>query len=382
MKICLLTDKYPPDPGGLAVSARRLAVGLAANGHIVHVCAPHEGLSPGQVITTEAEGVVIHRLGTHRRSDDTQADWFDLLARLHQQVEFDLLHGYYLAGAGFVTVYAGRYLQLPTIVSARGNDLDRAVFNSGQVGAIIWALTTASAVTTVSNDLARKAAALAPVCQPQVIFNGVDAARFVPAPTDLALRARYGLTESGPVIGFVGEARLKKGLTLLLPAFAQTAAQRRQAGLPAPTLLLIGGIRRDEADILRVFQAQQPSLTVHVIPYTDHHQLPALYNLLDVLVLPSLRDGLPNALLEGLACERAVIAANVGGIPDVIRPNENGLLVPPGEVTPLAEAITTLLDNSALRVSLGRAGRQTVLHDFTPARELEANLALYHHLKG
>jgi glycosyltransferase involved in cell wall biosynthesis len=317
-------------------------------------------------------------LGAHRRREDTQADWFDLVARLQRQIGFDLLHGYYLAGAGFVTVYAGRYLNLPTIVSARGNDLDRAVFNPGQAGAIVWTLTAASAVTTVSNDLARKAHALAPTCQPQVIFNGVDAAHFTPAPPDPALRARYGL--SGPVIGFVGEARLKKGLTLLLPALAQITAQFQKSGRPVPSLLLIGGIRRDDADILRVFQAKQPGLAVQVIPYTDHAQLPALYNLLDVLALPSLRDGLPNALLEGMACQRAVIAANVGGIPDVIRPGENGLLIPPGEIAHLAEAISTLLANPEERANLGQAARQTILDDFTPARELEANLALYHQL--
>jgi glycosyltransferase involved in cell wall biosynthesis len=381
MNICLLAEKYPPDPGGLAISTRRLARGLAAEGHNVHVCAPQPALAPGQVTRTAEAGLItLHRLGTHRRVEDTWADWFDLINRLHRQAAFDLLHGYYLTGAGFVTVYAGHYLDLPTVVSARGNDLDRAVFNPGQTGAVTWTLAHASAVTAVSHDLATKARALAPTCQPQVVPNGVDAALFAPAPSNPTLRRQWGLAETGPLLGFVGEARLKKGLTILLPAFAQVVAQARTTNQPEPILWLIGGIRPDDGDILRVFQTRQPDLRVHVSPYTDHADLPPLYRLLDLLVLPSLRDGLPNALLEGMACERAVVAARVGGISDVIHHGENGLLVPPGEVFTLAETITSLLQTPERRAKLGRAARQTVLAHFDPARELQDNLTLYRRL--
>ena len=380
MNICLLTEKYPPDPGGLAVSARRLARGLAAEGHTVHVCAPQPALAPGQVSRATEDGLTLHRLGTHRRAEDTWADWFDLVTRLHRQTPFDLLHGYYLTGAGFVTVYAGRYLNLPTVVSARGNDLDRSAFNPGQTGAVIWTLAQASAVTAVSRDLAAKAHALASTCRPQIIPNGVDSILFAPDDPDPALRRQWGLAETGPLLGFVGEARLKKGLTILLPAFAQVVAQARAAGQPEPTLWLIGGIRPDDADILRVFQAKHPDVQVCVSPYTDHAALPPLYCLLDLLVLPSLRDGLPNTLLEGMACARAVVASQVGGISDVIHHGENGLLVPPGEIPALVEAITSLLPTPARRAELGRAARQTVLAHFNPARELQTNLTLYRQL--
>jgi glycosyltransferase involved in cell wall biosynthesis len=206
----------------------------------------------------------------------------------------------------------------------------------------------------------------------QIIANGVDVTLFAPAPRDDTLATRWELG-AGPLVGFVGEARLKKGLAILLPAFARVAADFT----PQPRLVLIGGVRSDAADILRVFQAQSPGVPISIIPYTAHTDLPALYNLLDVLVLPSLRDGLPNALLEGLACGRAVVASRVGGIPDVARSGENSLLVPPGEADALTEAILTLLRRPELRGELGRAARETVSRHFTPARELAANLELY-----
>lgn len=375
MNICLLADTYPPDPGGLAISAYRLAGGLATRGHTVHVCVLGQKLLPGQVAQTLEDGVNLHRLGPHRRPDDTRSDWFQLVTTLHAEARFDVLHAYYLVGAGFVAAYAGRYLGLPTVVSARGNDLDRIVFDPGQTGSILWTLANAHAVTAVSSDLARKAQALSPGREVGVIPNGVNTSLFAPGPPDDTLAERLGLG-AGPLVGFVGEARLKKGLTILLPAFARAAAGFE----PQPRLVLIGGVRSEAADILRVFQAQSPAVPVSVIPYSPHADLPALYNLLDVLVLPSLRDGLPNALLEGMACGRAVVATNVGGMPEVIQHHQNGLLIPPGNVEALAEAIISLLRQPEIRANLGRAARETVNRDFTPDRELAANLALYAHL--
>jgi glycosyltransferase involved in cell wall biosynthesis len=372
MNICLLTDTFPPTPGGLAVSAQRLASGLAASGHTVHVCAPDQALLPGQVTHTVENGIQIHRFGPHRRADDTRSDWFQLVTTLHAQTRFDLLHGYYLVGAGFVTVYAGCYLDRPAIVSARGNDLERTVFDPAQAGSTLWALANATAVTAVSTDLARKARALAPGREVVVVPNGVDVSLFAPAPRDDSLAARLGLGD-GPLVGFVGEARLKKGLAILLPAFAHAAAEFT----PTPRLVLVGGARPEAADMLRVFQAKSPGVPISIIPHTAHADVPGLYNLLDVLALPSLRDGLPNALLEGMACGRAIVASEIGGIPDAAQHGKNSLLVPPGEVDALAEAILTLLRQPEKRIELGQAARETVSRHFTPARELAANLELY-----
>ena len=371
MKIALLTEKYPPDVGGLAISCRRLAVGLTAAGLSVHVFTLTGELPPAAADVRGEEGVTVHRLGRHARTDETLSAWFRWLIASHANERFDLVHAYFAAPAGFVAVYAGRSLRLPSIVGVRGNDLDRAVFDPGKAAHVLFALQHADAITANSRDLARKAEALAPGRQALLIPNGVDAALFTPAPRDATLAEALRLGDR-PVIGFVGEARAKKGLASLLDTYAQVATTRDAV------LLLVGGVRGgDDKALVKAFCSSHPTLPVLVVPYLPTAQLPAYYRLLDVLVLPSVVDGLPNALLEGMACGCAIVSTPAGGIPDAIRHGENGLLAPIGDPDALADTICTLLDDRDLRHRLGAAARATVLEHFTPAQEIALNLALY-----
>jgi glycosyltransferase involved in cell wall biosynthesis len=376
VNVCLIPEKYPPDPGGLAVSARRLARGLAAQGHCVHVCLASEALPARTVEHTQEDGLAVHRVGAGRRSDDTLADWFDAVVALHGASAFDVLHAYYAVRAGYVCVYAARYLGRPSVVSARGNDLDRTVFDPSKAGAILWTLAHADAVTAVSSDLARRVAALGRAGPLQVIPNGVDATAFAPRPKDVLLATRLGLAADRPTVGFIGEARVKKGLGPLLLAFEHVTTTQ-----PAQ-LVLVGGVRDEDAAMLRVFQHQHPDLPLLLVPPIDHDSLPDCYNLLDVLTLPSLHDGLPNALLEGMACARPVVASAAGGIPDAVTHGRDGLLVPPGDVDALTAALLDLLRTPDERARLGAAARQTVCARFSLEMEVAQNLELYRRLSG
>ena len=375
MRITLTSDKYPPNVGGLAISTRRLALGLAKANHEVRIVLPDPRLLPGAGASASDGPLQVLRFGPYRRADDTQAAWFDRLVAHPPSEPPDLLHAFYVAAPAFVAVAAARYLGVPAVVSARGNDLDRAIYDPSRFAQILWALQNAAAVTAVSRDLARKAAAFAGV-RAEVIANGVDATAFAPGPRDESLAASLHVG-SRPVIAFVGEARLKKGLTILLPAFAELARTRRDA----PALLLVGGVRAEDEPILQVFQRQHPELSVQAIPPLPNDQLPAYYRLADIVAIPSLHDGLPNALLEAMACARPVVASAVGGMPEVLRDGENGLLVPAGNVQVLAARLTALLDDPALRARLAQAARATVLTSYTPEREVEANIALYRRVR-
>ena len=374
MKILLNTEKYPPDIGGLAVSVERLARLLLSGGQAVQVVVPSTEIEPGQRAASDHGGIAVHRFGLQRRVEDSLADWFDLLVEVARQDRIDVIHGYFLSKAGFLAAYAGNYLGLPSIVSARGNDLDRAVFDPGKAAHILYALQHASAVTANSRRLASQAQALAPGRPVVHIPNGVDGSHFRPLDRDVALAEGLGLGNTA-VLAFVGEARAKKGLATLLLAFRQIAAVRPAA------LLLLGGVRPGEdATLLEVFQKQNPALRLIIQPYVPSNDLPAYYNLADLVLMPSRRDGLPNALLEAMACERAVLATEAGGISDAIQDGENGRMVPVSDLQALVAAALELLADSEERQRLGRAARQTVLAEFSLEQELQANLTLYDRL--
>lgn len=371
MKIAILSEKYPPDPGGLAISAQRLARLLQGAGNQVEVFAPQESLQPGCTYSVQDGGVIVNRFAPQRRVDDTLADWFDLVVQGQNQRSFELLHGFYLVQAGFLAAYVGKYLNLPSVVSARGNDLDRAAFHPGKAAHILYALQSSSAVTANSRQLVRKARALAPEKLVAHIPNGVDPGFFCPGERNEELAKHLELGKR-MVIGYTGEARAKKGLATLLLAYEQVAARREAS------LLLVGGVRTGEdQELINVFRKQKPSLDIKVLPPVPLDQMPDFYRLMDVFWMPSLRDGLPNSLLEAMACELPVVGTPVGGILDVLNEPGTGCLVPAGDVPALAETTLQLLDNPENRQSIGRVARERVCQSYSLDKELGENLHVY-----
>lgn len=378
MKIAFLTEKYTPDIGGLAISAERFAQVVRSAGHQIRVFTPTTNLPAAETRTLHSNGVSVTRFGARKRVDDTLVDWFELLVEEHRREPFELIHAYFLPQAGFVAAYAGRYLHVPSVVSARGNDLERSIFDPGRAAHILYALQHASAVTTNANELAKKATALVPSLNITVVPNGIDAEHFKPLPRNMALAESLNLIhgkKTARVIGFAGELREKKGLRPLLSAYAHVSKIHPIA------LLIVGDVRAGEdKQLFEEFKLSYPDKPIAVTGFVSHQDLPAYYSLMDVFVHPSLRDGLPNSLLEAMACERAVISTSVGGIPDAVTDCENGRLVRTNSVVELADAIDELLTNELLRKRHGSAARQTIMDKFSLQAELDGNLAVYRRL--
>lgn len=379
MKIALLSEKYTPDFGGLAISTERLARLLAAAGHAVRVFAPTLNLPPSERRILPSSGVDVTRFGARKRVDDTLADWFETIVEEHRRDPFDILHAYFLPQAGFVAAYAGKYLGTPSVVSIRGNDIERAAFDPSKFSHVMYALQNASAVTTNASTLARKARAFVER-EIFLIPNGIDTELFKPMARNETLAEMLGLggktkEERSAVIGFAGELREKKGLRALLSGYAQAAKSR-------PASLLIVGEVRDGEDkkFFDEFKSANSQLPITVTGPVPHEDMPAYYALMDVLVHPSLRDGMPNAALEAMACGLPVIATPVGGILDALEDGENGVLVNVNDAAALAGKIVELLDDPQKRAGLGQRARETVVEKFGLEAELRANLRVYESL--
>ncbi len=373
MNIALLSEKYTPDIGGLAISTERLANLLSSAGHRVRVFCPSRGMPPSHARSFSQGGIRITRFGMHKRPEDTLVDWFERIVNDHRREPFDLLHAYYITQAGFIAAYAGKYLGLASVVSIRGNDIERAAFDPSRYSHILYALQNASAVTTNASLLRVKAQAFIDR-EIFLIPNGIDTNLFKPTERNTALAQALGISDE-PTIGFVGELRKKKGMTTLLSVYAQTAK------IQSTRLLLVGDVRTGEDQkIFDEIKTSIPTSKITVTGYVSNSDLPSYYSLMDVLVHPSLRDGMPNVLLEAMACEKAVIATPVGGALDVIEDHKNGRMVPVNDVQSLTTILQELLSDRSQRDRLGASARQTVQNRFTHRNELDGNLAVYRNL--
>ncbi len=196
-----------------------------------------------------------------------------------------------------------------------------------------------------------------------VIPNGVDPAPFDRA--DAAARSSIGVPEGAVLALYVGRLDPQKGLDVLLEAAAAVAEAR-----PDWHLALAGA--GPDRDVLIDRAASLPTLEGRVHWLGRRDDVPALLKAADLLVLPSLWEGMPNAVLEAMAAGLPVVATLVEGTEDLVLPGRTGWLVPPGQPAPLAAALLEAAADPDRRRRLGRAARARVEAEFTPGRVVEA----------
>lgn len=371
--VAIITERALPAKGGLAKAASRIAELSAQGGEPVHLIALSKDAPPGGRGHEKRGNVTAHPVGLLERHDESMLALMAHAREIVREHEVDVLHGLYALSGGFVAATLGRELDVASVVSLRGNDMDRGLVRPQDLPMLSFALERATVVTGVSRALARQASQLWDR-EALHVTNSVDATAFVPEGVDNTLRAALGL-EGSEVIGFSGELREKKGMRFLLPAFAQLCERRDVR------LLLLGGVRDDAADAMAAFEESAPKAfeRVHSTDHTtDPKRLSKLLGLCDVMVFPSLAEGTPNAVLEAMACQRPVLATNVGGHPDLITHGETGALLALDELDRLPEAMEEMLnlaDDEGRR--LGKNAREHVMEHHSPEREARAWAKVY-----
>jgi len=206
-----------------------------------------------------------------------------------------------------------------------------------------------------------------------VIPNGVD-----PTPFDrasAASRTALGIPERSHLVLFVGRLDPQKGLPILLDA-AETVARNR----PDWHLAIVGDGPEEMA--LRGRVAASPILAGRVRWLGRRDDVPSLLKAADLLVLPSLWEGMPNVVLEAMAARRAVVGTAVEGTDDLIIPGHTGWLVSPGDPAALAAALAEAASDPDRLARFGNAGRERVEAKSTPARVVEAYDRLWSRVLG
>lgn len=207
-----------------------------------------------------------------------------------------------------------------------------------------------------------------PAEQVQVFAPGVDW-RLHAAANRAAARASFDITDDRLVLVFAARMAPEKGLTVLFEAFRKLAGRIS----PEPLLLVAGSPKlgmqgapdtwgRLEAYAQEV-RTLAEGLPVRFVGNLPRRELPRLYSAGDIFVTPSLwQEPFGMVSLESQACGVPVVAFAVGGIPDLVQHEVNGLLVPPGDADALAAALYRLMTDHALRARLGATARETSAH--------------------
>jgi glycosyltransferase involved in cell wall biosynthesis len=211
------------------------------------------------------------------------------------------------------------------------------------------------------------------------IPNGVDTSTFHPSVEGEEVRRRFQIPASAAVVGFVGaldDAHYFKRVDLLL----QALAAHQNADLHA---LIVG-----DGELLPSFTRLARELAiqdrVHFAGGISHHQLPPYVTAMDMLVLPS--DSVESfgmVLIEAMACGRPVIASNLPGVGSLLSPGQDGLLVPPGNMEALANAIREMANvPPERRREMGAAGRAKVEAQYSWERIGDRIEQLYFEMLG
>jgi glycosyltransferase involved in cell wall biosynthesis len=357
-RVNIIHSEWSNGWGGQEIRILGECLGMAARGHRVALCGtPQSELR----LAAEKAGLVYHPLLMRGPWDLPAISRFkDLLKREH----IDILNTHSSVDAwvgGMAARWAG-------VASLRTRHLSVKVKSHP----LNFVYRLPQAVITTGQGIRRHLVddyGLAPDWVVS-IPTGVDMARFAPREPQPALMAELGLSPNRPVVAIVAILRSWKRQDL----FMQMAALMLRTRPEVQFLMVGGGPQEENLKRLRSELGLEQALIMTGMR-GDVEQILACC---DACVLCSDQaEGVPQAVLQELACERAVVAADAGDVGQVVIPDTTGLLVPPGDIEALAGAVGRLLDDPELRGRLGRAGRELVAKRYSDQAMLDATEDIY-----
>jgi len=342
VRILLVTGVYPtpyrPTKGTFNAT---LIAGLRAAGDSVRVVAPVPWTDLLQTVrgaAPDAEARYPLWIYPPRLSHASHHRWMQLtglpaIRRITEKWHPDIVLGYWTHPDGAVALRAARMLGVPGVLLVGGSDVQLLTAEPARRAIITETLRLADRILTVGVPLAKRVAALG--ISPDRIGSfqrGVDASRFFAAPPAEA-RARLGLPLGRHVIVWVGRMVPVKGLDVLFEALPRVRTSGEQ-----PLMVLVGD--GEERAKLAARAHEWPG-DVRFVGTVPHEALPDWYRAADLIVLPSRSEGMPNVLLEALACGTPFVASDVGSISELLEPASR--VVTPDDPGALAAALSESL---------------------------------------
>jgi glycosyltransferase involved in cell wall biosynthesis len=356
LRVAVVTETYPPEINGVAMTIARLVQGLQARDHQIQLIRPRQHavelpMSRPNFEEILSRGMAIPRYDALRLGLPAK----QTLTRLWSRKRPDLVHIVTEGPLGWSALEAASKLRLPVTSGFHTN------FHSySQHYGIGWLkkpilgylrkFHNRTQATVVPTAQLRRELEGQGYCNLQVVARGVDTRLFSPAHRSAALRAQWGAAGDAPVVLSVGRLAPEKNLPLVLEAFA---ALRRQ--VPGARLVLVGDGPERSA-----LEKRHPE---HVFAGTRRGEdLGAHYASADLFLFPSLTETFGNVTLEAMASGLAVVAFDYGAAAEHIKQGRNGLVAGYGDVREFTELAVHVAGDAARLRELGARARVTAEH--------------------
>ena len=285
-----------------------------------------------------------------------------------------VIHAHWALPEGFSAIKLAKRYSIPVIVNLRGSDIHTLPYLSKRLHVMTSeVLTQADSLVAVSNSLRKQAKDQFNLTQPiKVVYNGCDVKQFQQNWCSRGeIRNRFGISDRHILLLYVGSILPAKGMRELVEVIGTILLRRKDV-----RLMLIG-IGKYQKRMKELVHQAGLSEYVHFVGSVKHEKISDWLSAGDIFVFPSYKEGLPNAVLEAMACELPVVATKVGGIPEAVREGKTGYLVAPKDVAGLVEAIEKLIRDPDYAQKMGKNGRQRVLDEFSWDQHTEKMMALY-----
>lgn len=353
MRLLTYTNLYPSaDKPRHGIFVEERLRHLIASGRIdADVCAlrPRNSLNPalqfsrtGQTSTETRHGLRVTYVDVPTLPLIT--NWIDpvLWARTSHKVVTDIIgesstdtiiDAHFLYPDAVAAVILARRLCVPVVMTARGSDVNVKCENPVMRRWVRWAAKQCAAIVTVSQALADRITTFGIAADTiEVLPNGVDLEKFQPRSD---ARTRLDLVGAGVVLLSAGHLLEAKGHHIAIEALAD---------LPDATLLIVGEGPQESA-LRMLAQKLRVASRVRFLGFVPHRQMADIYSAADFTILASANEGMPNVMLESLACGTRVIATNVGGIGEVITASPAGAIIASRDSNAVVGSIRALTDS-------------------------------------
>ena len=380
--VLMVTGAYFPETSGAGLQCRELVRQLRRAVRFTILTTTADPAAP--VVDTQ-DGVTVHRVyvdPSDRRSKLVGAARLTM-AVFRNRHHFSILHLHGFSQKSILLTCLAFLSRWPIVIKLTSIGHDDPVSMKARGGLLYRCYLRAALYVGVSSRMKvlYERAGL-PLSRFRLIPNGVDLDRFLPSDEAerQALRHQLKLPDTGRAVLFVGFFSAEKCPDRLFDAWARLALGHAEVG----PLVFVGATRSGYYEVdPRIAErikcrARDLGLEARVVFVEHTSHIEHYYRAADIFVLPSLREGLPNALLEAMASGVACIASRLDGVTDdLIEDGVSGLLVAPGDVAELETALRVLVDHPERLNEMGRLARQTIESHFTIEQTARKYLDVY-----